>query len=100
MNSKNELPENFSGVAELKHITENFETGITSVKIYTKHYRLGDLHRENGPAVLLDGKPLEWWVHGRQCSEVEYGHWLEKKALNEKLNATLDPRPKDETKKI
>jgi hypothetical protein len=100
MISKNQLPEDLSGIAESRYITENYQTGIISVNVYASYYRSGILHREDGPAVLLDGKSHEWWVHGRQCSEEEYGHWLEKKALNEKLNATLDLRSKEKTKKI
>ncbi|WP_175789426.1 hypothetical protein [Burkholderia cenocepacia] len=89
MSKTNGIPENFSGIAELKVIISDVETGGEKINTYTKHYRNGELHREDGPAVLLEGKPHQWWVHGTQYSEEEYGHFLEKKALKEKLESNL-----------
>ncbi len=89
MSTTNELADNFSGIAKFNLITEDFQTGITSVKVQIKYYRFGVLHREDGPAVLLEGKPHEWWVQGRQYSKEEYGYFLEKKALKEKLESNL-----------
>ena len=94
MSVTKELPEDFSGIADFNLITTNYETGITSVVVYTKHFLNGTLHREDGPAVLLDGKPHQYWVNGRQYSEEEYGQFLQKKALKEKLEATLEPKEK------
>lgn len=93
MSTTNELPEGFSGIADFNLITTNYETGITSVVVYTKYYRNGVLHRDDGSAVLLEGKPHQYWVNGRQYSEEEYGHFLQKKALNEKLCTNLPLKP-------
>lgn len=85
MINKTALPENFSGVVKFTKTTTDYQTGTDTVVIYIYHYRNSELHREDGPAVLLEGKPHEWWVQGRQYSEEEYCHFLEKKALKEKL---------------
>jgi len=58
MSTTNGLPEDFSGIAEFKTITTDLITGKETVSIYTKHYRNGELHREDGPAVLLDGNHM------------------------------------------
>lgn len=101
MKTKNELPDDFSGIAEFKIISTDVATGYDSVHaVYIKQYLDGVLHREDGPAVLLDGKPDQWWVHGRQYSEEEYGHFLEKKALKEKLESNLAPRADGKKGKI
>ena len=89
MSTTNGIPENFSGVAEFKIVETFIETGVEKFTTYTKHYRNGELHRDDGPAVLLEGKPHQWWVHGRQYSEEEYDHFLEKKALKENLESKL-----------
>ena len=89
MSTKNGTPDNFSGVLEFKFIETDFATGKEKATIYIKHYRNGLLHREDGPAILLEGVPHQWWVDGRQYTEKEYGHFLEKKALKEKLESNL-----------
>ena len=89
MSEKNGIPDNFSGVVEFKFIETDFATGKEKGAIYIKHYRNGLLHREDGPAILLEGAPHQWWVHGRQYTEKEYGHFLEKKALKDKLESNL-----------
>ncbi len=100
MINKNALPDNFSGVVEFKKTTTDYETGTDAVVIYIYHYRNGELHREDGPAVLIEGKPHEWWVHGRQYSKEEYGHFLEKKALKEKLESNLGEKGSSQRGKI
>lgn len=94
------LPKDFSGVASFLMTTFNYQDNSTSVKTYNYYYRLGNLHRMDGPAVLLDGKPNQWWINGCQYSEEEYGHFLEKKSLKENLEILLESRPKEKTKKI
>lgn len=89
MSTKNGIPDNFSGVVEFKFIETDFATGKEKAAIYTKNYRNGVLHREDGPAILLEGVPHQWWIHGRQYTEEEYGQFLEKKALKEKLESKL-----------
>ena len=89
MINKNALPENFSGVVKFTTTTTDCETDTDTVVIYIYHYRNGELHRDDGPAVLLEGKPHQWWIHGRQYSQEEYAHFLEKKALKEKLESNL-----------
>ncbi|MBK1820500.1 hypothetical protein [Burkholderia orbicola] len=100
MSTTNELPDEFSGVAEFRIINTDLITGRKTVSIYTKHYRNGELHREDGPAVLLGGEPHEYWVHGRQYSEEEYSHFLEKKALKEKLESNLGEKGSSKRGKI
>ena len=90
MSTKNGIPDDFSGVAEFKMVSTDFSTGVETVSaVYIKHFFNGELHREDGPAVLLNGKPHQWWVNGHQFSEEEYGHFLGKKALKEKLESNL-----------
>jgi hypothetical protein len=89
MSTTNGIPDNFSGVVEFKIIETDFATAAEKVKIYIKNYRNGQLHKEDGPAILLEGKPHQWWVHGRQLSEEEYGQFIEKKVLKEKLESKL-----------
>jgi hypothetical protein len=100
MSTTNGIPEDFSGVVEFSLIDNNLITGRETVSIYIKNYRNGALHKEDGPAVLLDGKPHEWWVHGRQYLEKEYGHFLEKKALKEKLESNLGEKGSSQRGKI
>ncbi|HDV8354064.1 TPA: hypothetical protein RKT01_005939 [Burkholderia vietnamiensis] len=92
MSTTIELPDDFSGEAEFKVITTDLATGIDTASIYTKHYRNGVLHREDGPAVLLEGKPYEYWIDGRLFSEEEFSVYLERKKLNESLNCDLKER--------
>ncbi|VVG73357.1 hypothetical protein PAP18089_04362 [Pandoraea apista] len=94
------LPKDFSGVAEFSMTTFNYLDNSTSVKTYNYYYYLGNLHRMDGPAVLLEGEPNQWWINGRQYSEEEYGRFIEKKALKENLEILLESRPKEKTKKI
>ncbi|MPT00350.1 MAG: hypothetical protein E2581_17865 [Pseudomonas sp.] len=89
MSTTNGIPDNFSGVVEFTITVTDFATAAEKVDLYVKHYRNGELHKEDGAAVLLEGKPHQWWVHGRQFSEEEYAHFLEKKALKEKLESNL-----------
>ena len=89
MSTTNGIPDDYSGIVKFTLTETDFATGAEKSAIYTKHYRNGELHREDGPAVLLEGKPHEWWVHGRQYTEREYGYFLEKKALKEKLESNL-----------
>ncbi|GKT21923.1 hypothetical protein [Acidovorax sp. SUPP3334] len=100
MINKKELPENFSGVMKFTRTTTDYRTGTDDVVIYIYHYRNSELHREDGPAVLLEGKPHQWWVHGRQLSEEEYGQFLEKKALKEKLESNLGEKGSTSREKI
>ncbi|WP_028211600.1 hypothetical protein [Paraburkholderia mimosarum] len=101
MSTTKALPDDFSGVAEFKMVSTDFATGEETVSaIYIKHFFNGELHREDGPAVLLDGKPHQWWVNGHQFSEEEYGHFLEKKALKEKLESNLGEKGSSKRGKI
>lgn len=101
MSTTKGLPDDFSGVAEFRIIKTDFSTGVETVSaVYIKHFLNGELHREDGPAVLLDGKPHEYWVHGRQYSEEEYGHFLEKKALKAKLESNFDEKESSKQGKI
>ncbi|WP_146122488.1 hypothetical protein [Burkholderia multivorans] len=90
MSATNRLPDDFSGVAEFKVISTDIATGIDTASIYTKYYRNGALHREDGPAVLLDGKPHEYWVSGGRFTEEEFNSYIEKKNLKEALQVDLD----------
>lgn len=93
MKTPNLIIDGFSGVAEFKIISTDLMTGSETTSTYLKYFVNGILHRENGPAVLLEGKPHEWWINGRQLSEEEYEHFLVKKALKEKLESTLARKP-------
>jgi hypothetical protein len=92
MNTPNLVIDGFSGVAEFKIISTDLVTGSETTSTYLKYFVKGILHRENGPAVLLEGKPHEWWINGGQLTEKEYQHFLEKKALREKLEANLSEK--------
>ena len=100
MSTENGIPDDFSGIAEYNFTTTDYQTGITSVVVQTQYYRNGALHREDGPAILRDGKPHQYWVHGCQYSEEEYDHFLEKKALKEKLEANLGEKGSSKRGKI
>ncbi len=89
MSTTNGIPDDYSGIVKFTLTETDFATGAEKSAIYTKYYRNGELHKEDGPAVLLEGVPHQWWVHGRQYTEKEYGHFLEKKALKEKLESNL-----------
>ena len=78
------LPKDFSGVAEFLINTFDYQANSSSVKTYHYYYHLGYLHRMDGPAVLLDGEPNQWWVNGCQYSEEEYGRFIEKR-LSKKI---------------
>lgn len=101
MTTAKTIPSQFTGAMELKVISTDCATGTDTVSAtFTKHYVGGELHRENGPAVLLDGKPHQWWVHGCQFSEEEFGHFLAKKALKEKLESNLGEKGSSSRGKI
>lgn len=57
-------------------------------------------HCESGPAVVWGTGYKEWWLYGSKVSEDDFNQWLDKKNLNEKLNAVLGPRGRLQTKKI
>ncbi len=69
----------FSGMAEFKMTTTDFENGTESVAVYIKDYSDDELHGENSPAVLLDLNPHEYWIYGCRCSNDESGHFLARK---------------------
>lgn len=100
MSTTKGIPEDFSGVVEFKLTETEFATGKEKIATYLKHFRNGLLHREDGPAILLDGKSHQWWVHGRQLSEEEYGHFLDKKTLKEKLESNLGEKGSSSRGKI
>ena len=53
MINKNALPENFSGVVKFTTTTTDCEKDTDTVVIYIYHYRNREIHRDEGPAVLL-----------------------------------------------
>lgn len=55
-------------------------------------YIEGLLHREDGPAIENSDGGKDWYLYNGQLTEEEFNQWLEKKVLNEKLQATLPPR--------
>jgi hypothetical protein len=60
----------------------------------SKLWYLNDqLHREDGPAVERADGSKAWYLNGIEYTEQEFNQWLEKKALNEKLQTTLAPKP-------
>jgi glutamate dehydrogenase/leucine dehydrogenase len=92
MNAPNLIIDGFSGVAEFKIVTTDIATGSETISTYLKYYSHGVVHRDDGPAVLLEGNPHEWWINGRQLSADDYGHYLVKKALREKLESKLNQK--------
>ena len=42
-------------------------------------YQNGELHREDGPAITWANGSMEWWIHGVQYTQQEY--YLQLKAL-------------------
>jgi hypothetical protein len=59
----------------------------------------GVRHRIDGPAKTFPNGYQEWWINGSKLTEEEFNQWLEKRALNEKLQ-TLPPKPKEKKNKI
>lgn len=92
------LPEGFSGVVAFKLVETSFTTGHETSSTHLLHYLDGVLHREDGPA--MEGANNQWWIYGRQLTEDEFGQWLAKKALNEKLQARLALRHKTKGTKL
>lgn len=92
MNAPILLEDGFSGVAEFKIISTDIATGSETISTYLKYYSHGVVHRDDGPAVLLEGNPHEWWINGHQLSKEEYDHYLEKKALREKLESKFNEK--------
>jgi ribosomal protein L20A (L18A) len=39
----------------------------------------------SGPAVVLSDGSEEWWINGNEFTKKEFNQFLEKKALNERL---------------
>ena len=56
-------------------------------------YQHGRRHRDNGPAVEHANGFKEWWLNGNELSTEEFGQWLMKKELREKLSSALAPKP-------
>lgn len=77
------------------------EDGPAVESSYSKEWYLnGKTHREDGPAVEFSGGSKRWFLYGEELTEEEFGIWLSKKNLNEKLNESLCSKQKDEPKKI
>ena len=67
----------------------------------TKLWYFNDkLHREDGPAIEHSDSRRQWFLDGIEYTEDEFNQWLWKKALNEKLQCTLESRHKDKKSKI
>lgn len=92
------------------------------------YYKDGKKHRENGPAVELKNGTKEWWIdgqrhrddgpaciykdpdeggffyewfrNGERVTEQEIEQFIVKKALNKKLQSTLEPKNVEKMKKI
>ncbi len=65
----------------------------------------GQRHRDDGPACIYkdpDGDDFfyEWFRNDAEYTEEEFNQWLEKKALNEKLQTTLPPKSSIKRSKI
>lgn len=70
----------------------------------TKEWWLnGKRHRLDGPAIEWTDGNKEWFINYFQYTEEEFNQcnqWLEKKKLNEKFQATLQPKPTQKRSKI
>ena len=92
------------------------------------YYKDGKKHREDGPAVELKNGTMEWWIDGQRhrddgpaciykdpdegdffyewfrnderVTEQEIEQFIVKKALNEKLQSTLEQKHVEKRKKI
>ena len=60
----------------------------------------GELHREDGPAIVRKGGSKEWWMNGKKYSEEEFSNWLSKKKFAEKLTEQLEEKPTGKRVKI
>ena len=78
------------------------EGGPAIESSYSKEWYFdGKLHREDGPAIEFSSDQYKrWFINGIEMTEEEFIKWLDKKQLNEKLHTIIEPRPKEETKKI
>ncbi len=67
---------------------------------YKAWYLNGQRHREDGPAIEWPNGDRQWFLNNSELTEEKFNQWLEMKALNEKLESTFEPKPKERTKKI
>lgn len=67
----------------------------------TKIWRqYNEMHRLDGPAVEYADGTKEWWIDGKQYSEEDFNHIIEKKNLNKKLKLSLEIKPIIKKRKI
>lgn len=45
-------------------------------------YLNGDLHREDGPAIITKDGYQEWWINGQRYTQQEFQNYLIKQNLN------------------
>lgn len=100
MSLPSNLPHGFSGTTEMTIITTTAKDNVETRSTQRRWYSNGLLHRDDGPAVVGDDGLREWWINGGKLTEEEFEHLLEKKALNEKLQFTLPPKPTTKRGKI
>ena len=60
----------------------------------------GKKHRSNGPAIEWSDGLAAWYLNGVEQTQQEFQQWLDRKNLNEKLHATLEPKPTEKRLKI
>lgn len=61
-------------------------------------YKNGELHKEDGPAVVHMNGDKEWWLDDVFYSEQEFTHEIAKRKLNKTLGDDLDVRPNNNKK--
>lgn len=64
------------------------------------YYKDDKRHREDGPAVLFSNGNGWHYLNDISYTKEEFEQWLAKKELNEKLETTLESKPKEKKKKI
>ena len=60
----------------------------------------GIRHREDGPACEYPDGSKEWYVNGKNLTQEEYNHWLEKKNLKDKLEEKFPDKLKQKRMKL
>ena len=85
MTKTNGIPDDYTGITEMRMTVTTFSTGEELVIDYKTWYVNGKIHREDGPAIEYANGEKFWYLNDTKYSEEEFNQWRIKKLLNDKL---------------
>ena len=79
LNKLNGLPENYTGIIEYNY------TGIIEYNNTIYYYLNGKYHREDGPAIIINGSIQKYYINDKNITE-EVEEWIKENKIPKDWN--------------